>query len=179
MQKLISILCVSSNSVYSSIENVELYDAKRDCRTFNGSTPIVAHPPCRAWSAFCAHQAKPALGERELAPFCVEQLRKCGGVLEHPAHSRLWDEYDLPRPGGGQVAGLWSMHVEQSWFGDMRGKQTWLLVSGVAPQEIQAPLRLHDPRGDVKRWGKMSKRQRAATPIAMAEWLVEIARKVG
>ena len=86
----VAVLCVSKNSIYKRIERVEAFDLARDARTFGGGMPVVAHPPCRSWSAYCAHQAKPLAGEKELGPLCVAWLRECGGVLEHPAHSRLF-----------------------------------------------------------------------------------------
>jgi hypothetical protein len=174
----IAVLCVAKNSVYKSIEGIEVYDIERDARTFNGDSPIVAHPPCRAWSAFCRHQAKPEIGERDLAPYCVEWLEKCGGVLEHPAHSRLWIELGLPKPGEPARNGLWSMKVQQSWWGDKRSKNTWLLIAGLEPNNLpEVPFRLHDPRNDREQWNTMSKHQRAATPIAFAQWLIELASR--
>lgn len=172
----VAVLCVARNSIYKQIEGLDVYDIDRDARTFPGGMPIVGHPPCRAWSAYCRHQAKPLPGEKELAPMVVELLRKTGGVLEHPAHSRLWDELDLPKPGEPQRGGLWSMAVKQSWWGDSRTKATWLLFCGVSPRDIEVPLRLHNPEGDRRRWQVMSKHQRAATCPAFAEWLIEVAR---
>lgn len=174
--RTVAVLCAAADSVYRCLPGVEVYDETRDCRSFAGGIPVVAHPPCRAWSAYCAHQAKPISGERDLAPFCVEQLSKFGGVLEHPAHSRLWKKLNLPPPGKSdrKFATIW---IEQSWFGDLRSKQTWLLLSGIDPREVETPYRLHDPRGDRKRWNTLSKRKRAATPPAMAEWLVLLARQ--
>lgn len=138
----------------------------------------MAHPPCRAWSAYCAHQAKPAEGEKDLGPLCVDWLKQCGGILEHPAHSRLWDHCGLPKPGWTSCGDWWSMEVNQSWWGDTRIKKTWLLISGVLPCDLpDFPLRLHDTRGDRRRWQVMSKHQRAATVPAFAEWLVTVARK--
>ena len=96
--RLVSVLCASRNSVYKTLDAVDVYDATRDARTFPGNTPIIAHPPCRSWSAFCRHQAKPEPGEAELGLWCAEQLRKCGGVLEQPAHSRLFAAAGLPLP---------------------------------------------------------------------------------
>ena len=87
----IAVLCAARNSIYKTMEGVDVYDLDRDAKTFFGSVPIVGHPPCRSWSAFCAHQAKPLPGEKELGPLVVWMLRNNGGVLEHPAHSRLWD----------------------------------------------------------------------------------------
>lgn len=174
----VAVLCCSAKSVYHRMPGVEAYDMARDARTFGGGMPVVAHPPCRSWSAYCAHQAKPLPGEKDLGPMCVEWLRKCGGVLEHPAHSRLWDVCGLPKPGGvGHTADLWSAEVLQAWWGDSRTKTTWLCFFGVDPRgAVSFPMRLHDPRGDRRRWQVMSKTQRSATPEAMAEWLVATAR---
>ena len=97
--RTISALCVAPRSNYKQLEDLECYDAKRDARTFPGDTPIVAHPPCRSWSRFTKQQSKPPPGEKELAPLCVEFLRRCGGIREHPAHSHLWDHCNLPAPG--------------------------------------------------------------------------------
>jgi hypothetical protein len=175
--KLVSVLCASKTSVYKSLDCVDVFDIDRDCRSFDGSTPVVAHPPCRSWSAFCRHQSKATSEEKELAPWCVEQVRQCGGVLEHPAHSTLWAACNLPMPGERERNGLWSMWVDQSWFGDTRSKSTWLLFSGVSPSRLEIPFRLHDSRGDRKRWNALSKRKRAQTPKCMADWLVSIARE--
>lgn len=175
---LVAVLCVASNSVYKSMDAVEAFDPSRDARSFQGGVPVVAHPPCRAWSTYCAHQAKPAPGEKDLGPMCVEWVRECGGILEHPAHSRLWDRCGMPKlgePGGNE----WSIKVSQAWWGDSRTKETWLFVSGIEPRELpQMPFALHSPHGDRRRWQLMSKHQRSATHPNFALWLVETARRV-
>lgn len=170
----VAVLCVARNSIYKHLSGLECYDIDRDVRTFCGGMPIVAHPPCRAWSAYCAHQAKPEPGEKELGPLCVEWLKQCGGVLEHPAHSRLWNHCGLPKPGEPAKNGLWSIAVQQSWWGDSRTKNTWLLLSGVS--RVAVPMAPHDAEGDRRRWQVMSKHQRAASVPAFARWLIEVAR---
>lgn len=174
--RTVAVLCVARNSVYKQLPHVDAFDELRDARSFSGDCPIVAHPPCRAWSRFCSHQAKPIEGEKELAPFVVEILRKNGGVLEHPAHSTLWDYMGLPMPGEPERHGLWTLAVDQAWWGDRRSKRTWLLFSHIDPANVIVPLRLHDSRKDREQWNAMSKNKRAATPPAMALWLVEVAR---
>ena len=179
MKPTVAILCAARNSVYKTLPGLDVYDIDRDCRTFRGGMPIVAHPPCRAWSAYCRHQAKPVDGEKELAPWCLAELRAWGGVLEHPAHSVLWDEFKLPKPGWEARGDWWSMEVNQSWFGDSRTKKTWLLFSKILPHDLpEMPYRLHDAKGDRRRWQVMSKHQRAATCPQFAEWLIEAARSV-
>ncbi len=176
-QREVAVLCCAPRSVYHRMASVQAFDMARDARSFAGGMPVVAHPPCRSWSAYCAHQAKPQPGEKDLGPLCVDWLRKCGGVLEHPAHSRLWDACGLPKPGSEHRRNLWSAEVLQAWWGDSRTKTTWLCFFGVSPLDVHWPIRLHDPRGDRRRWQVMSKTQRSKTPEAMAVWLVETARK--
>lgn len=171
----IAILCCERNGVYSTLDGVECYDESRDVRTFTGGMPVVAHPPCRTWSAFCAHQAKAPPGEKELGPLCVEWLRKCGGVLEHPAHSRLFSACGLPRPGE-RHGDEWTACVSQAWWGDSRAKWTWLAFVGVDPADVSFPLVLRPKQsGDRRTWQLMSKRQRSRTMPAMARWLVDAA----
>ena len=175
----VAALCVAVGSVYHSIPGVECYDKRRDVRSFGGGMPVVAHPVCAPWSAYCAHQWKPVEGIRELGPLCVEWLRKCGGVLEHPAHSRLFDHCGLPRPGT-QKGDLWTVEVSQASWGYPMLKKTWLCFSGIPRELVSFPFREHDPRsgeGDRRRQQRMSKNQRAATHPAFAEWLVAQARK--
>jgi len=177
MTDTIAILCAANRSVYHSMENVEVYDMARDARTFGGDMPIVAHPPCRAWSVRVKHQAKPAPGEKELGLWCCEQLKACGGVLEQPAFSELFAAGGLPRPGDTGRGGLWSMQIWQAWFGYPMKKNTWLCFAGIPPREVpDIPFRLH-PRGRDRRAEQlMSKHQRSATTREFAEWLVSCAR---
>jgi hypothetical protein len=168
---LVAVLCVSAKSIYKQLAGVECYDMRRDVRSFAGGMPVVAHPPCRSWSAKCAHQAKPLPGEKELGPLCVEWLRKCGGVLEHPANSRLFAHCGLPRPGEARD-GLWSIAVSQAWWGHSITKNTWLCFAHISPRAVEFPMVLHNGARDHRRWQLMSRAKRSATPRAMAEWLV-------
>lgn len=173
---MVAVLCCSKRSVYKSFEGVDCYDIDRDARTFTGGFPVVAHPPCRSWSAYCAHQAKPLPREKELAPMCVLWLMRCGGVLEHPAHSRLWDAMELPKPGERKY-GLHCVAVQQCWWGDSRTKNTWLLFSRVDLSKVNFPPK-RETNGDRRTWQLMSKEQRSATHPEFARWLVEVARQV-
>lgn len=175
--KSVAILCASPRSVYHSMQDVIVYDRNRDAKTFTGGMPVVAHPPCRAWSAYCAHQAKPEPGEKELGPLCVDWLKECGGVLEHPAHSRLFAFCGLPKPGRVKTQEVWSAEVCGSWWGDSRTKTTWLCFFHIWPFGVRLPLALHDPTGDRRKWQLMGRAQRSATTRSMAIWLVDVARK--
>lgn len=174
--RTVAVLCVAPRSVYKGLPDVECYDRDRDALTFRGDKPVVAHAPCRAWSAHCRHQAKPLPGEIELGLFCAGMVKRCGGILEQPAHSLLWDAARLPLPGWTARAGMWSAEVWQCWWGYPMRKATWLLFSGISPNDVHYPLKLH-PRGeDRRREQLMSHAERSATSEAFARWLVELAR---
>jgi len=172
----VAALCVDRDSIYHTLPDVECYDIGRDVRTFRGGMPIVAHPPCRSWSAFCAHQAKPVPGEREIGLLCAYWLRKCGGVLEHPAHSRLFAAADLPRPGEDRP-GLWTANVLQHWWHHAgTQKSTWLAFSGILRTQVRFPLQLRGQGGDKLLWQMMPRKLRSATCPELAAWLVAAAR---
>ena len=176
----VAVLCASKRSVYKQIEGCDVYDVTRDARAFPGGMPVIAHPPCRLWSAYCAHQAKaddPG-AEKALGVWCVEQVVEWGGVLEQPAHSRLWEACGLPRPGITHRGDSWSMELPQFWFGDPREKSTWLYFRCINPTQIPPlPFRLKPEGGDRRIWQLMSSRnRREATPRAFAEWLVKCAQ---
>lgn len=177
--KTVAVLCAASNSVYKSLQGVDVFDQARDVRTFSGGMPVVAHPPCRAWSAYTAHQAKPAPGEKELGMLCADWMRKEGGVLEHPAHSRLFDAAGLPKPGQ-RMGDLFTVPVLQAWWGYTMRKETWLCFSRVDVRLLDFPFCEHDSSaglGDRRRQQLMSKHQRAATCESLALWLVNAARQ--
>ncbi len=174
--KNVAVLCCSKNSAYHNMPGVIAYDQERDARTFSGGLPVVAHPPCRAWSAFCRHQAKPAAGERELGFFCVDVLRREGGVLEHPAFSLLFEAAGLPEVGQCK-RGMFTIEVWQSWFGYPVKKRTWLCFSGVNLEKIKIPFCLTPQNGHRAVFASMSKRQRSETVPQFARWLVALARQ--
>jgi len=116
-----------------------------------------------------------------LALFAVRQVRKFGGVLEHPASSTLWNEAGLPRVGERDGYGGFSMQINQSWFGHRAEKKTWLYICGVwALPDI--PLRLEYPSHVVQSRKRLSlphitKAEREQTPMAFAQWLIGVARE--
>lgn len=169
-------LCVAPKSIYYQLAGVIPFSKKEDARTFQGGMPVVGHPPCRAWSAHCAHQAKPEPGERELGLWCVDQVAKNGGVLEQPAHSRLWAAAQLPDPGKITSKDIWAAEVWQAWWGYPLRKATWLLFVGIAPENVNWPFRLHPCGRDRRAEQLMSRQQRSATTLEFAEWLVSLAR---
>jgi len=169
---------------YGSMPGVDMWDEARDARLYDGPHPVVAHPPCGPWSKmarFCTKQ------DASLGPVAVRQVRTFGGILEHPAYSRLWNECGLPRPGvlDGTQGSEFSIAVEQYRWGHRCVKPTWLFMVRVDPREVFALRRIHVPAPtNAIRGGKKDNRPgighlaRRLTPPAFAEWLVQLARSV-
>lgn len=182
----VAVLFARSDSIYKAMQGADVYDIERDARNYAGSLPVVAHPPCRAWGRLRAF-AKPRPDEKALALFAIGEVRRCGGVLEHPASSSLWAAAGLPRPGEGRDEfGGWTLPVHQRWWGHQAEKATWLYVCGVDPKDVpDMPLDLSYPThviGSSRRrhGGRLrgtSKKAREATPERFAYWLVQLAER--
>jgi hypothetical protein len=168
----VAALFVRVKSHYKQMSDVDAYDQNRDALTFPGGLPGVYHPPCRSWGKL-SHFAKPAPGERELAIWSMDMVRRFGGVLEHPIDSRLWKEsrclgYGLRDDHGGILIPL-----HQSWFGHEAPKPTAIYVVGPVPDLSSATCQ-HVPTGRIER---MCTAQRERTPLPFAQWLVELAKR--
>jgi len=184
--KDVAILFARQDSNYKAMPGCDVYDIDRDARTFAGGMPVVAHPPCRAWASL-RHHAKPREGEKDLAFFAINAVRTNGGVLEHPWLSTLWDVAGLPEPGRIDEWGGWTLPIDQNWFGHRARKRTRLYIVGVTPQQIpEMPIVLGEATHTVGLWSgrdrsrcrpSIAKWEYEHTPPALAEWLVELARR--
>lgn len=188
----VAALFVRADSAYKALPGVDSYDAARDARTFDGPYPVVAHPPCRAWGRLRGF-AKPREDERALALFAVAKVRGCGGVLEHPEGSTLWDVpgsalrggHALPKPGAGIDAhGGYTIAIDQFNWGHRARKRTWLYIVGVAPAGLPElverpgePTHCVRPTKAYPRLPSITKREREHTPVELCRWLVEVARR--
>lgn len=178
-------LFVMGDSYYKTIEGVDCFDLERDALTFTGACPVVAHPPCRAWSRL-RHFAKPRPGERDLAFFALDRVRSNGGVLEHPSGSELWKVAGLPRPGtlARDSFGGWTLPVSQKWWGHRCEKRTWLYICGIDPGALPVmPFVLGEAERTCGLWSgrdrsiarkEVGKHERMASPPAFADWLVDL-----
>ncbi len=101
--RTVAALCVANKTEYTALPAVECFDIGRDVRTFAGGMPVVAHPPCRSWSAYCAHQAKPLPGEKELGPLCNVSVNDDGTVSWQDSKGAYsfakWDHLGTLKPG--------------------------------------------------------------------------------
>lgn len=172
MNELAAVLYARKNSIYKTIEGLQVYDEKRDARTFNNDLPVIAHPPCRLFGRLKHFSNAPA-AEKQLAYHAIESIKKCGGVLEHPAFSTLWSEMDLPLPGVFKGNGF-TYPILQSWFGHKCPKATWLYINGISPGELPSvPFELGIPTGRISKTGSMKVRE--GTPLDLALFLKEVA----
>lgn len=179
----VAVLFARADSVYKTLPGCDVWDIDRDARKWPGGYPVVAHPPCRAWGRL-RHFAKPRSDEKGLALWAVKQVRSFGGVLEHPAASTLWPTAGLPLPGERDEFGGWTLPVYQHWWGHRAEKSTLLYIVGCNPADIpEMPYRIDEPTHVVqsrKREGSrphITKAEREHTPIALAIWLCELARR--
>lgn len=188
------VLFVEPDSIYKRLGlGLDCYDKERDARTYDGTDPVIAHPPCQLWGAMAAVNYARWGGEHNrpgndggLFRFALETVRRCGGVLEHPAKTRAWKAHGLTKPtaagwqpcdGGGWVCEVW-----QSAYGHQANKATWLyLVGEPLPLRWERPIGTHqvgfyDQRGKARNKPTLSKREANATPEAFALELVRLAR---
>lgn len=169
----VSVLFARSDSCYFDLV-ADVWDADRDARGYTGTNPVVCHPPCRGWGRL-RHFAKPRHDEKALALFAVEQVRRCGGVLEHPWGSTLWHAAGLPHPGKVDAWGGWTLLVDQGWWGHAAPKPTYLYIVGCTREQVgELPVQLHRAEG---RTLKLSPADRERTPPRFAQFLVGIAAK--
>lgn len=196
----VAALFVRADSIYKTLPGVECYDAARDARMWPGGCPIVAHPPCRTWGSLKAF-AKAPPHEHGLSLWAVEQIRRWGGVLEHPAASSLWREAPLPEPGWlPDEWGGWTFQCDQFHWGHLARKRTRLYIVGAILDELPpVPWRQGQPTHCVSSLGRhayntrsglrqpsprsalpeLGSNRRDKTPPAFAQWLVELARRCG
>ena len=68
---------------------LDCWDATRDATQYAGPNRVIAHPPCGPWSRLKAFCGPELLAQKSLGLVAVEQVRRWGGVLEHPAGSEI------------------------------------------------------------------------------------------
>ena len=173
---MIAALYVETGGCYFGLPDVDPWDEARDALQYAGPHPVVAHPPCQRWGRFWhGSTRKPHQFELGKDGGCFAHalltVLKFGGVLEHPADSKAWDEFNLckpPRSGGWTACWsplVWTCCVYQGNYGHLAGKPSWLLVSGVRQEDLPE-----------LRWGKTEQR---IHPRALELHGYEKARRIG
>lgn len=202
---MISALFVEKNGCYFDLSDVDPWSAERDARKYNGDNPVVCHPPCERWGRYWGGgpmlvgtpRQKKLGDDNGCFESALRAVRTWGGILEHPEGSHAWRHFGLnlpPRHGGWIVAdfhGGWTCCVEQGAYGHRARKATWLYAFGVTLPSLkwgraQGKFDLLDEgfhskeeRARKIKTGicqRLSKRQRAATPVEFRDLLLGIAR---
>lgn len=196
--RTVAALYIDPRGPYPSMPGVDCWDESRDARLYDGPYPVVAHPPCGPWSKL-RHLCKEDTAD--CGPRAVDQVRRFGGVLEQPEHSKLWDECELEKPlepieldenkqkvrhsNRIDEHGGWSLYVEQVSWGHSCVKPTWLYMVGVRVPFHQLYRVRREPTHcictgprQLKRLPVASKPMKHRTPPLFAEWLISLARSV-
>lgn len=198
----IAALYVASGGCYFGLEGVDPWDAERDARGYAGPHAVVAHPPCERWGRYwgggpSAKTRRQKGDDGGCFAAALDAVRRFGGVLEHPEATHAWSAFGLakpPRRGGWVKADArgWTCCVEQGHYGHRARKATWLYAVGTERPDLiwgpsSAGVRLDEgyhsaeERARAVRCGtvaRMSKKQRAATPIPFRDLLIALARTV-
>lgn len=179
---------------YSDIDFIDLWHEGNNAMTYDKTFPVVAHPPCQLWGNM-AHVNYARWGGDHNKPkndkgcfqFALDSVNRCGGVLEHPANTRAFAEYGIPRPKamGWQslLFGGWICEVWQSAYGHKANKATWLYYNGDNPPEQllwNRPIGTHqiggaDQRGKEKNKPTIRGAEASATPIKFRDALINLA----
>ncbi len=195
MTQTVAALFVQTNGAYYGLDGVDPWDEKRDARKYRGPWPVVAHPPCQLWVNFAALNYKRYGGEHNRPGndggcfySALVSANQWGGVIEHPAFSNAWEEFNLPRPVKGKWTHdgrceWWTAEVWQSAYGHQARKRTWLAVRGNGnvsskPQELNwsRPPGTHQVGWFDRIKPTLSKKQASATPPAFRDMLLSLAR---
>lgn len=191
---MIAALFVQKNGCYFGLDNVDPWDEERDARKYAGPHPVVAHPPCQLWgnmsfvnyARWGGEHNKPG-NDGGCFASALYKVVKFGGVLEHPAKTRAFNQYGLPKPDGAgwhEVHnGGWVCEVWQSAYGHKANKATWLFYCGDQPPfdlDWSRPAGSHqigfqDKRGKHRNKPTISGKAASATPIAFRDVLIKLA----
>lgn len=141
----VSVLYVDPRGPYPKLV-ADWWDEKRDARNYAGPNPVVAHPPCGPYGRL-KHLYQGS--EHDCALRAIDQVRRLGGVLEHPRKSDLWkvphrtDGFTvfLPLPGDAFTDpwGGYTVEVDQVEWGHVARKTTWLYCVKVPRDSITTP----------------------------------------
>lgn len=194
---MIAALFVQPNGHYIGIEGVDPWPEARDARRYDEDFPVVAHPPCTRWCRLAGLVEKRWGHKKGDDGGCfasaLASVRRCGGVLEHPAYSAAWKAHGINRPptGGGWVKadeyGGYTCYVEQFRYGHAAKKATWLYCYGTELPELRWGVLADNASAALVSWcgnhvksgesrPRLGKKAASATPIEFRDVLLSMAR---
>lgn len=181
--RVVAALFVDALGPYTGMPDVDCWTEQRNAHLYNGPHPVVAHPACGPWGRLYKNCSKQ---NPEDAIHALSVVREYGGVLEHPANSKLWKRFGLPAPGSaGDSFGGHTVALNQVSYGHTALKPTWLyVVRAQVPKLKTGGVPTHYVAGNLRRMpnGRMglplTKLERRLTPPDFADLLVQIARTV-
>jgi hypothetical protein len=105
----VAALFVDLSGPYPALVSKEnCWDIARDARLYSGPHPVIAHPPCQLWVNLAAVNWKrygrqkpawyPGGTDEDCFASALANVRKYGGVLEHPAFTHAWAKYKISVP---------------------------------------------------------------------------------
>jgi hypothetical protein len=181
---MIAVLFARNDSRYKDFYCFDVYDINKDARVYCKNYPVIAHPPCRAWGIL-SHMANPREGERQLAYYALAQVRLNGGILEHPATSRLWKEAELPLVDEfSDSFGGFTIEIDQYDYGHVAHKMTKLYICGITRSDLPPPppqckdIPLRSICGNVKGTVRCTQYQREYTPDNLILLFKQICEKI-
>ena len=193
-QNMVAALFIQPDGCYANLSYVDAWPEARDARQYLGPFPVVAHPPCQLWGPMAAVNYARWGGEHNRPgndggcfSAALSAVCQWGGVLEHPAKTKAWAAYGLPKPGGlgWKRAGLhdWVCEVWQSAYGHRANKATWLFYHGSRPPfdlRWARPVGSHqigrqDQRGKAANKPTLGRRESNATPLEFRDDLLRLA----
>ena len=186
----VAVLFADPCGVYSDL-SVDVWCEKRDARNYDDFLPVVCHPPCQLWGRFAkvnfirwgGKHNKP-FNDKSCFASALFNVRRVGGVLEHPSSSYAWEFHHLPRPEGQGWKKVnndeYVCEVWQSAYGHKARKRTWLFYKGsMTPKELNWQKKEgshqiggHDQRGRDRSRPTLSGKAASATPVAFALELI-------
>jgi hypothetical protein len=191
----VAALFVAVDGAYFGLEGVDPWGIDRDARLYPGPYPVVAHPPCNVWCQLApvnqTRWGKMIGDDGGTFAAALAAVRRWGGVLEHPAYSLAWKQYDLPAPPrrNGWTRSDFdpgiTTEIDQAAYGHAARKRTWLYAVGVEPLVLDwrdtpgsAVVGAGVNTGECAGRGRVEKARASATPSAFRDTLIRLARSV-
>lgn len=133
----VAALFVAEDGPYIDRHGVDAWTRARDALLYDGEDPAVVHSPCERFGRYAEGGPNPKAARRKIGDdggcfaHGLKIVRRNGGVMEHPAGSKAWAIYGLPRPPSRgwsepDAHGGRSCRVDQGRYGHPAKKATWL-----------------------------------------------------